>query len=83
MSEMKDKIKLWMLKIILGIKADKSLKERVESLLSISAGDFASIRRQARFFPMQNAQDFYQRLLDESKLKNQNQSKVMGFATNF
>lgn len=68
---------------ILGIKVDKSLKERVESLLNISAGDFASIRRQARFFPMQNAQDFYQRLLDESKLKNQNQSKVMGFASNF
>lgn len=68
---------------ILGIKSDKSLKERVESLLNISAGDFASISRQARFFPMQDAKDFYQRLLDESKLKNQNQSKVMGFASNF
>lgn len=68
---------------ILGIKVDTNLKERVESLLNISAGDFVSIIRQAKFFQIQNAQDFYERLVSESKLKKQNQSKVVGFASNF
>lgn len=68
---------------LLGIKAEKSLKEKVKSLSKISAGDFATLRRQAKFFPIENCQDFYQRLVDETKIKNQNESKIVGFASNF
>lgn len=68
---------------ILGLKVDKTLKEKVESLLNISAGDFATITRQARFSPIADSLDFYQRLLNESKIKTQESSKVMGFASSF
>lgn len=68
---------------ILGLKVDKTLKEKVESLLNISAGDFATITRQARFSPIADSLDFYQRLLGESKIKTQESSKVMGFASSF
>lgn len=68
---------------ILGLKVDKKLQGKVESLSKISAGDFATVTRQARFAPIGDAEDFYQRLLSETKLKTQNESKVMGFASNF
>ena len=68
---------------ILSLKVDKTLKEKVESLSNISAGDFATITRQARFSPITDSLDFYQRLLKEAKVKNQEESKTIGFASNF
>ncbi|RDU70283.1 AAA family ATPase [Helicobacter brantae] len=68
---------------ILGLKVDKSLKEKVEALSNISAGDFATITRQARFSPIIDGLDFYQRLLKKAKIKNQEESKTIGFASNF
>lgn len=69
--------------IKLYLKSKIAFKEKVESLLNISAGDFATITRQARFSPIADSLDFYQRLVSESKIKTQESSKVMGFASSF
>lgn len=54
-------------------------KQKLKSLTCITPGDFASIVRQNRFKPIQNALDFYNRLHEEMLLKKTASGSVMGF----
>jgi len=60
-------------------KPSLSMKKAVESLTSLTPGDFAAVTRQNRFRPIKNTEDFLQRLEDEMSVKNVSSSNVMGF----
>ena len=66
---------------ILKIKiSDKEkLKEKIKSLNQLAPGDFAAVRRQNRFRPMENAKIFLERLEEEISIKENDSSNKMGF----
>ena len=63
----------------LRIKFDENLAARISDLSSLAPGDFASVRRQAKFKRVKNADDFYERLEREVALKNEKKVKRIGF----
>jgi len=65
---------------ILGIKpnATKKLYHQIHNLSHLTPGDFATVRRQHRMRPITTTEDFYQRLVAECALKN-NEDVKMGF----
>ena len=58
---------------------DKKLQTKVKTLKHIAPGDFAAIRRQSRFKPVESAQMLLERLQEELAVKEQGNSAVMGF----
>lgn len=64
-----------------GLKLDHSadLRQKVANLQFLAPGDFASVKRQAKFRPIKTALDFYERLQTEMSLKALSQNKRIGF----
>lgn len=56
-----------------------SFRKSVKNLRCLTPGDFAAVTRQNRFRPINNVQDFIQRLEDEIAVKNVSNDNVMGF----
>ena len=63
----------------LKVKFDENAAKRVSNLNSLAPGDFASARRQAKFRPIKNGDDFYERLRQEVALKNEGKNTRIGF----
>lgn len=63
------------------VSFDKGLEGKVSALGSLSVGDFDTIRRQSRFHPVQDCLDFYKRLHQEMKSKNQSLNNALGFVS--
>ncbi|MFC2345582.1 AAA family ATPase [Campylobacter sp.] len=64
---------------LLKVKFDENAAKKVSNLGLLAPGDFASVRRQAKFRPIKNADDFCQRLEQEVALKNEEKSARIGF----
>ena len=64
---------------LLKVKFDENAAKKVSNLGLLAPGDFASVRRQAKFRPIKNADDFCQRLEQEVTLKNEEKSARIGF----
>ena len=64
---------------LLKVKFDESAAKKVSNLGLLAPGDFASVRRQAKFRPIKNADDFCQRLEHEVTLKNEEKNARIGF----
>ena len=64
---------------LLKVKFDENAAKKVSNLGVLAPGDFASVRRQAKFRPIKNADDFCQRLEQEVVLKNEEKSARIGF----
>lgn len=54
----------------LGFAFDDELLKSVKRLENLAFGDFAAVKRQAKFSPLENALNFYERLVDEIKIKD-------------
>ena len=64
---------------LLKVKFDENAIKKVSSLGLLAPGDFASVRRQAKFRPIKNGDDFCHRLELEVALKNEEKSVKIGF----
>ena len=64
---------------LLKVKFDENAAKKVSNLGLLTPGDFASVRRQAKFRPIKNGDDFYHRLELEVALKNEEKSVKIGF----
>ena len=64
---------------LLRVKFDENAAKKVSNLGLLAPGDFASVRRQAKFRPIKNADDFYERLEQEVALKNEEKNARIGF----
>ncbi|WP_170020359.1 ATP-binding protein [Campylobacter sp. RM16190] len=64
---------------LLKVKFDENIAKKVSNLDSLAPGDFASVRRQAKFRPIKNGDDFYERLEQEVALKNEDKNAKIGF----
>ena len=64
---------------LLKVKFDEDASKKVSSLGLLAPGDFASVRRQAKFRPIKNGDDFCHRLELEVALKNEEKSAKIGF----
>ena len=64
---------------LLKVKFDENASKKVSSLGLLAPGDFASVRRQAKFRPIKNGDDFCHRLELEVALKNEEKSAKIGF----
>ena len=64
---------------LLKVKFDENASKKVSSLGLLAPGDFASVRRQAKFRPIKNGEDFCHRLELEVALKNEEKSVKIGF----
>ena len=60
-------------------KDSSSLEKTVKNLKHLTPGDFATVTRQNRFRPIQDAKDFITRLKDEIAVKSIESGNVMGF----
>ena len=61
------------------VKFDENASKKVSNLGLLAPGDFASVRRQAKFRPIKNGDDFCHRLELEVALKNEEKSVKIGF----
>ena len=64
---------------LLIVKFDENTINMVSKLGVLAPGDFASVRRQAKFRPIKNGDDFCRRLELEVALKNEEKSVKIGF----
>ncbi|EHL90435.1 hypothetical protein HMPREF1019_00837 [Campylobacter sp. 10_1_50] len=64
---------------LLKVKFDENTSKKVSNLGLLAPGDFASVRRQAKFRPIKNGDDFCHRLELEVALKNEEKSVKIGF----
>ena len=64
---------------LLKVKFDENAAKKVSNLGLLAPGDFASVRRQAKFRPIKNGDDFCQRLEQEVALKNEEKNARIGF----
>ena len=64
---------------LLKVKFDENASKKVSNLGLLTPGDFASVRRQAKFRPIKNGDDFCHRLELEVALKNEEKSVKIGF----
>ena len=64
---------------LLKVKFDENAAKKISNLGLLAPGDFASVRRQAKFRPIKNGDDFYERLEQEVTLKNEEKSARIGF----
>lgn len=63
----------------LKVKFDENAAKKVSNLGLLVPGDFASVRRQAKFRPIKTVDDFCQRLEQEVTLKNKEKNARIGF----
>ena len=63
---------------LLKVKFDENAAKKISNLGLLAPGDFASVRRQAKFRPIKNADDFYERLEQEVALKNEEKNARIG-----
>lgn len=63
----------------LGLPIDSGLESSVRSLGLVTPGDFATLMRQTRINPIQNAPDLLSRLRQECTAKPEGRRKVVGF----
>lgn len=61
------------------LKLQKKSQYDVKTFRDLTPGDFAAVLRQNRFRPIENTQDFYERLQSEVALKNVEDSRKLGF----
>ena len=64
---------------LLKVKFDDNAAKKVSNLGLLAPGDFASVRRQAKFRPIKNGDDFYERLEQEVELKNEEKNASIVF----
>lgn len=65
---------------LMGIDTiSRAVEHDIKSLSRLAPGDFAAIRRQSRFSPIKEADDLLDRLVNEVKIKQHDDSKKMGF----
>ena len=64
---------------LLKVKFDENVAKKVSNLGLLAPRDFASVRRQAKFRPIKNGDDFCHRLELEVALKNEEKSVKIGF----
>ena len=64
---------------LLKVKFDENVAKKVSNLGLLAPGDFASVRRQAKFRPIKNGDDFCHRLELEVALKKEEKSVKIGF----
>ena len=64
---------------LLKVKFDENASKKVSNLGLLAPRDFASVRRQAKFRPIKNGDDFCHRLELEVALKNEKKSVKIGF----
>ena len=64
---------------LLKVKFEENAAKKVSNLGLLAPGDFASVRRQAKFRPIKSADDFCQRLEQEVTLKNEEKNARIGF----
>lgn len=64
---------------LLKVKFDENASKKVSNLGLLAPGDFASVRRQAKFRPIKNGDDFCHRLELEVALKKEEKSVKIGF----
>ena len=64
---------------LLKVKFDEDISKKISNLGLLAPGDFASVRRQAKFKPIKNGDDFCHRLELEVALKNEEKSVKIGF----
>jgi SpoVK/Ycf46/Vps4 family AAA+-type ATPase len=62
-----------------NLRITKGLEVEFKKLQHLTPGDFAAVRRQNRFRPLQSAKDFFERLADEVAMKKQVSAKTIGF----
>ena len=55
---------------LLNLPCQKDAKAQIAKLECLAPGDFAAVKRQHKFSPLQNAKDFYERLCEEVKVKD-------------
>ena len=60
-------------------KVKEKYKRDIQRLKALTPGDFAAVVRQSRFRPIKSHDDFIDRLQDEVKVKNIDNSPIMGF----
>lgn len=66
---------------ILEFRTDESVIEKIKRLENLAHGDFAAVKRLAKFSPLKNANDFYERLCEEVKIKDlQGTNSKAGFS---
>ena len=66
---------------ILEFKTDESVMEKIKRLENLTHWDFATVKRLAKFSPFKNANDFYERLCEEVKIKDlQGANSKAGFS---
>ena len=63
----------------ISIQDTEQIKNRVKSLTQLAPGDFAAVRRQSRFRPLQSAEMFLDRLMEEISVKEESGDVKMGF----
>ena len=64
----------------MGIKrVEKAVLDELGAMRILAPGDFAAVRRQSRFSPIKTAAELYERLYNELKVKQHDDSKKMGF----
>jgi len=61
------------------ISDTKKFKEKIKSLNQLAPGDFAAVRRQNRFRPLESDEIFLERLREEISIKEDDSSNKMGF----
>lgn len=64
---------------LLKVKFDENASKKVSNLGLLAPGDFASVRRQAKFRPIKNGDDFCHRLELEVALKKEAKNVKIGF----
>ena len=64
---------------LLKVKFDENAAKKVSNLGLLAPGDFASVRRLAKFRPIKTADDFCKRLEQEVALKNEDKNARIGF----
>ncbi len=63
----------------LNIEIAKNIENQISHLRYLTPGDFAAVIRQNRFNPIENVDDFFQRLKDEVEIKKIDSGVKMGF----
>lgn len=59
---------------LLDLPCEKDTKAQIARLDYLTPGDFAAVKRQNKFSPLQNAKDFYERLCEEVRVKDLNRA---------
>lgn len=63
----------------IDISDKEMLKEKIKRLDQLAPGDFASVRRQSKFMPINSSEVFLERLIEEVSVKNISADVKIGF----